>query len=224
MNIFCNNVELTLRLQPIVDLNTHQLSAVEVLTVSPSDIKVEDFFSSCSLSTQKEIFLLQLRKVSGLFNQACTFHINLDAEALIDPVFVAVLLAESQVKLAIEIEHIPEQRDLFLSAIHKIQQHGHQLWLDDFGRDNINFKLLNDIPWDGIKIDKEVFWIYRENSELLKKVVMICHNAADSVIIEGIELISDREISRKSGAYYGQGFLWSDITANEYSLYNIKKE
>ncbi|MGL6002955.1 MAG: EAL domain-containing protein [Plesiomonas sp.] len=221
MNIFCNNVWLTLRLQPIVDLNTHHLNAVEVLTLSPSDIKVEDFFNGCSLSTQKEIFLLQLRKVNRLFDQACFFHINLDAEALIDPVFVAVLLAESQVKLAIEIEYIPERRDLFLAAVSKIKQHGHQLWLDDFGRDNINFKLLNDIEWDGIKIDKEVFWIYRDNAELLKKVVMICHNSADAVIIEGIERKTDFDTAYKSGAYYGQGFLWSDITDGKYPLYNI---
>ncbi|MGL5008167.1 MAG: EAL domain-containing protein [Plesiomonas sp.] len=172
---------------------------------------------------KKEIFLLQLRKVSSLFNTTCVFHINLDADALINPIFVATLLADSQVRLAIEIEHIPEQQAQFLSAIYKIKQNGHQIWLDDFGRDNINFKLMNQKYWDGIKIDKDVFWIYRDNTELLKKIVMICHHSADAVIIEGVEKTTDCETARKSGAYYGQGFLWSDINSDEYLIYNIKK-
>ncbi|MGL5757729.1 EAL domain-containing protein [Plesiomonas sp.] len=215
MKIFCNKIWLTLRLQPIIDLNDQCLDSVELLTLSPCDLTVEDFFRSCTLSNKKEIFLSQLRKTSRMIHHARFLHINLDADALTDPVFVAAFLAESKVKVAIEIEHIPEQRSLFLAAIHKIKKQGHQIWLDDFGRDNINFKLLNDIEWDGIKIDKEVFWIYRDSPELLKNVVMICHNASDSVIVEGIEKITDCETARKSGAYYGQGFLWSDVMASD---------
>lgn len=95
--------------------------------------------------------------------------------------------------------------------IHGLQQKGFAVLLDDFGSGYSTLKLLSEIRFDFIKVDKE-FAMQLEHSEsclvMMKHIVKMVKEMKIPVVVEGVETDTVLETLSKMKCDYFQGFLF----------------
>lgn len=98
-------------------------------------------------------------------------------------------------------------------AIRKLQElraHGFRIALDDFGTGYSSLAYLKDLPLDEIKIDKSFvsqLKPYADNP-LVRSMVSIGQHMRLSVVAEGVETVTQRDILAKMGCQVFQGYLF----------------
>lgn len=216
-----DDVMLSFRLQPIHNFNKNIFSGYEVLSrVHSHNKSAESFFRE--LSAPRLLTLIKDQVTRANLSSICgRYYININLECL-NSDLVKWFAANCKKKLALEIDyHDICQVDfdsLQLERLNKnillLKRLGHEVWLDDF--DGIFSQkarcILDIIKWDGIKLDKSVLWMLAsQNQSALRNIVNLCSNITKKVLIEGVESLYQYNISKMSGACFGQGFYWSDI-------------
>ena len=89
---------------------------------------------------------------------------------------------------------------------------GVQITIDDFGTDFATFRLLTDIPVNGIKIDRSfVHKMTRDskNAAIVKAIILMGRDLNLSVVAEGVETEAEHRFLRSHGCEQVQGWHFS---------------
>ncbi|KII75389.1 EAL domain-containing protein [Vibrio renipiscarius] len=95
------------------------------------------------------------------------------------------------------------------SQLHRLNELGFKLSLDDFGAGYSSLNSFFDLPLKQIKIDKSMAWRALDNTsifEYLRFITQLCHTNGVDVVIEGIENANMQRTFTDMGADYLQGF------------------
>lgn len=212
---------LSFRLQPIISLKHEAITGYELLSrIQGQANSMEEFFRN--ISDEQLLCLLQhqilrLNCSSVKFRTFINIKLSCFSYELIE--WLAIY---SEKPFAFEIDYQDikttclnfEEIESLGKMVRSLKMHDHQVWLDDF--DGIFSQkaqcILGRIDWDGIKLDKSVLWAFASSGiEELNRVINLCSNFVGRTIIEGIESFHQLNVSKLSGATYGQGFYWKDI-------------
>lgn len=210
--------------QPIVDNKSSRVSSFELLSRSISIDCMEDFFGALSANDVTNISCIQMSLISD-FLSICKdgfnlrVHINIHYKTLFSADFIKLAKEMKLVRFAFEINGFECGNYQLLKvkdAFKKIKAFGHEIWLDDYGVNNATVGLLLGLPWDGVKIDKEIVW--RSSQEQLHALVRSCKSCTNQVTLEGVEDAYLNELSIHSGSDFSQGFNWKLLNHNFFML------
>lgn len=110
-----------------------------------------------------------------------------------------------------------EVKDYYRLAkgLKKLSKMGFRLAIDDFGTGYSNFKHLQDLKVDVLKMDKSFIETIEKDTSKENVIVHIVNIAKDfdlKVVAEGVETIKQIEILDKLDVHYNQGFIYSRPT------------
>ncbi|WP_186308447.1 EAL domain-containing protein [Paraburkholderia sp. BCC1885] len=131
--------------------------------------------------------------------------------------FIATALSEEPdiaSRLIIEITETAPFHDIAAARdfVESLQSLGCRVALDDVGAGHSSLRALIDLGVDIAKIDHAYVRQTSEDAvaaERLRQLIGLAKTCAADVVVEGIESDEDAEISRKSGATWLQGYLFS---------------
>lgn len=225
--------ELTLRYQPIVDMRTGRIDAVESL-VRWNHPERGDIPPSQFIPFAEETGLIgPLGR--WVLREAC--H-QVRAWEQIDPesdtpVRVAVNLSPAQltdeglveqVRRTLLEEGVPADRLIFeitetvmmqtsIRKLKELKELGVLLAIDDFGTGYSSLSYLDRLPVNIVKVDKSFtarLGFANEVPQLVKTVVQLGDALGLDTIVEGIESVDQYEQIKQLGCLHGQGFLFAE--------------
>ena len=223
--------ELTLSYQPIVDLRTGQISAVESL-VRWNHPERGDIPPSQFIPFAEETGLIGPIG-RWVLREAC--HQVREWDKITAgrriPIRVAVNLSPAQltdeglvdlVRSTLLEEGVPAERLIFeitetvmmqtsIRKLKELKELGVLLAIDDFGTGYSSLSYLDRLPVDIVKVDKSFtarLGVANEIPQLVKTVVQLGEALGLDTIVEGIESVDQHEQIKKLGCLYGQGFLF----------------
>lgn len=223
--------EFYLTYQPIVELNTKKVVAVEALIRWQSDklglISPVDFIPIAEetklivnigkwvLNESMEALNILSKKGFSKLNMA----INISVVQFYQPSFV------EDVKLLIDKHQVDTRRitfevteGLFLNDIHKAQNVikqlrnlGISIAVDDFGTGYSSLSYLRNLQVNHLKIDRSFIAesLDETSVEIINAILALANSLKLSVVAEGIETIEQMKYLVDNGCDYGQGYLFS---------------
>ncbi|WP_104023701.1 EAL domain-containing protein [Vibrio hyugaensis] len=211
--------------QPIIDLNSNKVVAMEVLSRSPSVACIERTLKLLSKKGKSREFTLAL--IKEIINESrllpdsvCYISINITMDHMCMPEVCDDLeeltstLCEQGVALVVELPEgepypmvdAPEARAL-LSNIKKLQDRGILIAIDDYGKGfNVGEAIVDYLMPDILKIDKNVVQKPSENKNVWSSLLSIMRATKIRVIAEGIENVKDLDFVKKTGICLCQGY------------------
>ena len=94
--------------------------------------------------------------------------------------------------IAVEVTETAEadNRVLFLNTVKKLHENGFRVEIDDFGVMGANMRLLTEVDYDMLKIDKSIVdsvHLRNESKILTSALISACHHIGARVLAEGVE-------------------------------------
>ncbi|MFI0419409.1 putative bifunctional diguanylate cyclase/phosphodiesterase [Spongiactinospora sp. 9N601] len=220
--------QFAVEFQPIVDLATSRVTAVEALVrwwrgsafVPPHEFLGPAEDTGLIVPLSEWILRESCREVAAW--RASSWDIglslNLSARQITAPRFVetvAEALAESGLPpsaLTLEVieEMLVEDAEETITRLSELRNLGVRLAIDDFGTGYASLAFLRQLPVDMIKIDPSfVSGLGRDEtlSLLTRTIVRLGHDLGLIVVAEGIERPEQLELLREMGCTRGQGYL-----------------
>ena len=99
-----------------------------------------------------------------------------------------------------------------MNIIHKLQDVGFRVEIDDFGSGYSSFNLLKDMAVDELKIDKEFLESTDDSKRsryIIEKIVQMAHGLDIRVVCEGVERKEQVEFLREIECDIIQGYYYS---------------
>ncbi|WP_375425795.1 EAL domain-containing protein [uncultured Friedmanniella sp.] len=216
--------------QPIVDLATGQVIAVEALArwENPSG-SVDDPAVFIPLAERSHLITDLDRVVIGQSlvdlsrwraqHPGLRLSVNLSGRHLDSDDWVAVVqhqvaqagVEPSAVTLELTETARPAGPGLSVERITQARAAGFQVWFDDFGSGWAALQELLSFPLDGIKIDRSFAAELGRHVDdtIVRAMAQTAGELGLKVTMEGVETIEQATIARELGCHYGQGYLWS---------------
>lgn len=219
--------ELSLRYQPIVDVQTGQLVQLEALARWERDGVTVPPGEFIPLAEQtgviRPITTYVLKKALEDHGRLAAdgvdipIAVNISVRDLGDPLFaVEVLgrLASARCKpsaLVLEITEsaIAETDEYVLARVEQLAAAGLVIALDDFGAGRSTISRLATMPIRELKFDRSLTSKAAENSELFRIVTALGDDHGFRVVAEGVETEAQMRILRALGVRWAQGFLFA---------------
>jgi diguanylate cyclase (GGDEF)-like protein len=231
------NDELTLVMQPVLDLTTGAPVTVEALVrwrhpqrglLPPAEF-VRTVENSDLLGKFTEYVLDRaLTAAAGWYGQQPTVPVavNLSARSLLDPRLPGVLttlLHRHRLPgraLILEITETAVTSDLpgIEEALTRLRALGVGLSVDDFGTGYASLTLLTRVPLDEVKVDGKFIARMAESVEaaaIVRTTVELGRELGVRVVAESVETAAQRQLLTELGCPAGQGFLLAVPTAPE---------
>ncbi|HOW83870.1 MAG TPA: EAL domain-containing protein, partial [Spirochaetota bacterium] len=110
----------------------------------------------------------------------------------------------------------------------KLKAGKHRIYMDDFGTGYSSLSYLQHFPVDTLKIDKSfVEWMHidEQSEQIVRAIIDLAHNLKMTVVAEGVEVDEHRDVLKKYGCDYGQGYYFSkplDVPAARQYLRKMK--
>ena len=197
--------DLTVALQPVLDLRTGSVHGFEALLRGPagSDVNPPALFRRA----RRERWLgeLEYRARSLAFEAAERF---LQGEE--------VLFLNADIRFPLPPSHYPnlvlevnEAQDVSLAQVERLRKEGLRLYLDDYGISHGNLARILDIGPYGIKVDRSIIRGIAEDNRRFAIARALATLAADlgmELVAEGIETGEDLVAARRAGFGFGQGY------------------
>lgn len=229
------NNEFSLHYQPIVDLKTQKIVAVETLLrwnnkelggfVPPDEfiaISEEVGYVDTLTYWVFENSLQQLKRwhLKGYENLRIT--INLSGVLLYNPGMInsiyKILVSSGVNAEAITIElteniFINNSSDI-TKTLEKMKALGLKIAIDDFGTGYSSFAYLQKLPIDVIKIDKMFTQelsneTSKQNKAIVLSIIELAKHAGYDLVAEGVETINQMHYLQEHSCKYGQGYYFS---------------
>lgn len=218
------DAELTIHLQPIVDLASMRTTTAEILArwSSPALGQVPPHIF---IPAAERLGLIQ-RVTQALFGQALDaladlpenlqISFNLSAHDIVSHDTIAFLLNEirrrgvSPARLTFELTETALMRDFDLAIIgmRKLRNIGCGIVLDDFGTGYSSLSYLRRLPVDKVKVDRSfVMTTEGSDKEMLAAIKGLCDQLQLRCVVEGIESPTQLELVRSLGYGEAQGYL-----------------
>jgi diguanylate cyclase (GGDEF)-like protein len=222
------NGEFELYYQPIVNLQTNQVSGCEALlrwhhpergVVAPTEfIPVAE--ENGLIIALGEWVLRQACADAATWPDGVKVAVNLSPTQLIGGKLLSVVinaLAASGIsasRLELEITESVLMQNTFasLAMLHQLRDIGVRIAMDDFGTGYSSLSYLRSFPFDKIKIDRSfIEGISEENdcAAIVEAVIDMAHRLNMTTTAEGIETVEQREKVRELGCTELQGYLFS---------------
>jgi EAL domain-containing protein (putative c-di-GMP-specific phosphodiesterase class I) len=234
-----NNNQLSLYLQPKVDIINKQANMAEALVrwIHPQrgfifPDQFIPFAEQTGLIQNITIWMLnEACKVIAQFNAQgimLTIAVNISTRDLIDqalPEKLQALLDQYQISvknIAIEITESSIMDDPVRAeaTLLKLSQMGVKIAIDDFGTGYSSLAYLKRLPVHELKIDKSFVLNMEKNDSdatIVKSTIDLGHNLKLKVVAEGIENVEAWQLLAKMGCDYGQGyFMGKPMPAKDY--------
>ena len=230
--------EFTSRYQPIVDLRTGRVAAIEALVrwdhprrglLPPSEF--------IGLAEETRLIVPLGRLVLGdasrlhhelraahLVDESLALSINLSTRELDEPGFAAEFgellkdLRLNPAELILEITESALVRDAAAAAtkLEQLQDLGVRLAVDDFGTGYSSLSTLQRFPVDMLKIAKPfIDDIASRQHSLADAIVRLAATLGLDAVAEGIETMEQLQQLRQLGCAYGQGYYLASPLAAE---------
>ncbi|MBG6059272.1 diguanylate cyclase (GGDEF)-like protein/PAS domain S-box-containing protein [Cryobacterium sp. MP_M5] len=221
---------LRMYMQPILDLRSGALSHVEALarlvlddgTVVPPDV----FLPGLSDVDEDELFRLALGEALGSLagwegqGLVTRVSVNLAPSTLLNldcPDWVGTLLALHGIAPErLELELLETQTmdsAVQANAVDRLKALGVRLALDDLGSGYGSLKRLSDLPFDSIKLDRDLLLEIDakpiESLSLIATLTQLGRDFGVRVVVEGLESAGVAEAAAVLGASAGQGYYFS---------------
>ncbi|HYC26031.1 MAG TPA: EAL domain-containing protein [Roseiarcus sp.] len=220
--------ELQLHYQPLVDLQTNEITGFEALlrwthpklgTIAPSQFipLAEETGLICRLG---EWVLQEACKEAATWPTDLTVAINLSptqfADGKLVPVVINALatsrLAARRLELEITEAVFARERDNNLITLRQLHDLGVRISLDDFGAGYSSLESLHSFPFDKVKIDRSFVNEIDDNPDcraILRSVVELASGLRMVTTAEGVESPDQLERLRAEGCAEAQGFVFS---------------
>lgn len=213
MKFYVSGIEVKLHLEPIMVLKGHSLFGYEVLSraVNKGIYDYERLF--ISLSDTEHMALLKWQLTFLLEWQSCYvssrgdklhFFINIRRSLLRMPLLSLLIPYSQQLSIALEIDERDgdDFSEYELAILLYCQQLGITLWLDD----SHAIRDLHPV-WDGVKLDKQVFWSLFEEARPSLDLWMK-NNSGRQLLIEGVVHQGHLDWISRYPVSLGQGHYW----------------
>ncbi|MDC0835058.1 EAL domain-containing protein [Geitlerinema sp. CS-897] len=230
----CNAREFSLHYQPIVNLQTGELSAFEALLrwVHPQrgNVSPVEFVPLAEETGQIEAigaWVLeeacgQLRRwqQAGVLSRSVSVSVNLSMRQFVRPDFLDSLddiltrsgLDPKCLKLEITETALMENSQRTLSVLQHLKQRQIQVSIDDFGTGYSSLSYLHRFPVDILKIDKSFVQNTEVNPEqfgLVPAILALARATNLKVIAEGVETAQQRDRLARLGCDFAQGYFFA---------------
>jgi len=220
-----NKNEFEIHYQPIIDINTRQLSHMEALIrwnhphlglVSPSKfIPIAE--ESNLIVSITEYVLYDVLSTLSTFEIACPISINfslkdLESEVLYDHIKKYLhdfKLSGEQLIIEITERQFIDDKIRANRLLDQYQKLGMRYAMDDFGTGYSNLGYMIDMPFETLKIDRAFvskIGIDKKGEEMVKATIAIAKALALTTVAEGIETKEQYEFLKSHGCDYAQGF------------------
>ena len=223
--------EFELYYQPIIDLKTDEIVAMESLLrwnnkilgqVSPDELISIAEETGMIIPIGQWVLntaLQQSAKWQKEGNKSLIISINVSVRQLLDPLFVEHVknaindasIDPSYIVLEIT-ESIAMYADSMIAKLCALKELGISLSMDDFGTGYSSLSYLNKYPLDSLKIDKSfVMGMHQdeENKAIVKTIIAIAKQLDLKVIAEGVEGQEESCFLNEMDCDFAQGYLFS---------------
>lgn len=105
-----------------------------------------------------------------------------------------------------------EEEQMMKSVINQLHEAGFSLLLDDFGSGYSSLAVLENLPFDSMKVDRVFLLDVMANERsrrVLDSTISLANDLGLSVITEGVETQSQALLLRDMGSRYAQGYYFS---------------
>ncbi|WP_409591227.1 EAL domain-containing protein [Vibrio jasicida] len=218
--------------QPIIDLNSHEVLAMEVLSRSESVICIESALKQLSKKGKsRELTLALINEVineSQLLPKSVRYlSMNITMEHMCMPELCDDLkdltfsLHKRGVSLVVEMpegEPHPMSDDVegrtLIKNIKMLRGRGVLIAIDDYGKGfNVGEAIFDYLMPDILKIDKNVVQKPNENKNVWSSLLSIMSAQKIRIIAEGIENVQDLDFVRNVGIRFCQGYYFGRPTS-----------
>jgi diguanylate cyclase (GGDEF)-like protein/PAS domain S-box-containing protein len=226
--------EFQLAYQPIVDLETGAIVAMEALIRWPharrgpiAPLEFLPLAEELGLSARIGRWQLaevcrQMRDWQATHPHKSSLHIcvNVSAAQLLDPDLAEDILAATGaagldprcLELEITENNLVASGEASIAALKKLKAIGVRLAIDDFGTGYSSLAYLKEFPIDTIKIDRT--FVSRlasspEHGAIVRAIGMLADTLKLRIVGEGIEHANQRAQLRALGCHLGQGFFFT---------------
>ena len=219
-----------LHFQPIVDLDTDEVSHFEMLSRFKDQGSTQEwiiFGEDIGMAADFDIAVCE-RAINYLLYKSqgrrTKFALNLSGQSIQNEQFFKTLHAKLQLnksladRMMFEITESNTIQDLDMvnHFIQILQNDGFKVCLDDFGAGSASFQYLHRLHVNYVKIDgaytKKILTSDRDGI-MVKNLVQMCRDLKIKVIAEMIEEEQQAERMRSLGVHYGQGYLFAKPSA-----------
>ncbi|MDS1005272.1 EAL domain-containing protein [Clostridium sporogenes] len=220
--------ELLVYFQPICNLNTDEIVAVESL--------VRWNFNDKIITPNQFIPLAKnIGEIANIdnwvLNKACRqcnswqkhnnkhlyVSVNISFKQMKDKNFIdnvlnilkTTKLSPKYLCLEITEDEAMEDVDLSIRTLKALKKHGIKISLDDFGTGYSSLSYVTKLPIDNIKIDKSILTnVHRDNKsfQIVKSIILMSKSLDINVVAEGVETIDQLEILKELDCDFIQGF------------------
>jgi len=223
--------EFSLHYQPIIDLSTNQISAVEALIrwnhTKRGNIPPDQFIPIAEetgmILTIGEWVLrtacTQMKEWQEAGLQVPTISVNISIRQFYQPNLVTMIsqiLTETNLNpscLTIEItESMTMDVEAATDVLYDLKKLGVNISIDDFGTGYSSFSYLRKFPIDHLKIDKTFIRDIaksKEDENIATSILLMAQKLGLKVIAEGVETNEQLGVLRENQCNKAQGFLFS---------------
>ncbi len=121
-------------------------------------------------------------------------------------------LPPSRLKLEVTESSVMRDREQAIALLHRLRGHGIRICIDDFGTGHSALSYVQDLPVDGIKIDRSFVSRLSDagtGNHIVRAIVDLAHHTGLDVIAEGVETADQRAALLGLACEYGQGYYFS---------------
>ena len=221
---------LTVALQPISDLVTGDVHAMEVLVrwvhegrqIDPSEFVMRATELDLAGALDRWVLAESCRLMTSLRGLASAevgwLHVNVTGTSLVDEQFADDVLAElakqgvtpSELCLEIVEDRLGGAPQAALATLDRLRQAGVRVAIDDFGTGHSSLARLRDLPADTVKIDQSFLRDLSADPAALAitgSIISLADRLGLEVVAEGVEFAEQSRILLDLGCRYGQGYL-----------------
>jgi len=240
------NQELELHYQPILDLHSNKVVAVEALirwnhprlgTVSPA-VFIPIAEETGVITMIGRWVIKEALTQAGLWHREgyiLEISINVSQRQLSNDksfiAFIENMLEESQIdpgQVSLEItESVLENYDNVIPILNELKQLGVKIALDDFGTGFSSLSFIKRLPINTLKIDQSFIRELTESPTdvaIIKSIIEIAANLNLNIVAEGIETSEQMNILKRLKCLRGQGYLFSrPLSSKDLENWMIKK-
>lgn len=227
------NNEFQLFYQPIIDLQTSQISSFEALIrwfhptqglIPPSDfiplaedtgmiIPMGDWLirEACQQARQWQQDYPLEKPLSVCINISSLQFAHSGFISTIEAILSEIPLPAGSIKLEITEGVIMKQPELVAEKLIRLKEMGVKLSVDDFGTGYSSLSYLQSFPVDTLKVDRSFVMKmgHSESREIVKTIVMLAHNLGLDVVAEGVETDVQAQLLKSMNCEYVQGYFYS---------------
>ena len=226
--------ELTLHFQPIVDLQTGEMSSWEALVrwehprrglILPGAFIPIAEETGLIIPLGERVLSLALaansrwKKLVGLAGRS-RIGVNLSLRQLAQPGFIAMVenllcwYGASPADIFFEVTESTLYTDIAdaVSQLTELRQMGFKIAIDDFGTGFASLSALQELPVTAVKVDRsfvrDIDHSHR-NEAMVAATIRMAHDLGLATIAEGVETADDLATIQRLGCRYAQGYYFA---------------